>query len=155
MTPDGLAALKLVSAFLAQDILPAVPRALTGELRAAIKLLDTARDELDALYPALLNECRELLALCGDAQPLLGDLSVDSTPLKSLARRVDQGFTDLSALMACHREVLELVSRTFLAIQGSDFDPLKNRADLDAMLQRFCTVLARHAQTRLPWQAVF
>ena len=156
MTPDGLAALELVSTFLAKDILPAVPRALSGELRAAIKLLDTARDELDALYPTLLNECRELLALCADAQALLRDLSpVDSEPLISLAQRVEQGFEDLSALMSCHREVLDLVSRMFLSFQDVDFGAPKNRADVDAMLQRFCAVLGRHAEKRLPWQAVF
>ncbi|MBI2799424.1 MAG: hypothetical protein HYX63_03905 [Gammaproteobacteria bacterium] len=155
--PDGLAALTLVSKFLTRDVLPVIPRALTAELRATIKLLDTARDELDALYPRLLDECRELLALDGDAHVLLHDLaaSFDPTPLTSLTQRVARGSTDLTALMACHRELLEVTAAAFLSLQQLDREAQKNRTDVPAMLRRFCAVLGRHAETRLPWQAVF
>ena len=157
MIPDGLASLTLVSKFLARDVLPMVPRALTTELRAAIKLLDTARDELDALYPRLLHECRELLKLCGDANALLRDLSAtfDPTPFASLTQRVEHEFTDLSSLMASHREILKMTGATFLSLQHLEQQARTNRTDLGAMLQRFSATLGRHAATRLPWQAVF
>ena len=157
MIPDGLASLTLVSKFLAQDVLPMVPRALTTELRAAIKLLDTARDELDSLYPRLLDECRELLELCGDAHALLHDLSAtfDPTPFASLTQRVEHQFMDLSSLMASHREILEMTGATFLSLQRLDPHPQKNWAKERAMLRRFSATLGRHAATRLPWQAVF
>jgi hypothetical protein len=156
MTPNGLEALALVSKFLTQRLLPAVPPALTSELRAAIKLLDTARDELDVVYPLLIEECRELIALCRDAHTLLGELaaSCDAEVLTTLAARTEIGFADLSALMACHREVCEWVSAILLALQRVEHDRPGNPA-VSAMLLRFCAVLGRYAERRLPWQIIF
>ncbi len=157
MIPDGLGALALLSQFLTREVLPAVPPALTTELRAAIKLLDSTRDELDALYPTLLVECSELLGLVEDAGVLLSarPTPLVSTHLSALSRQVAQGFKNLSALAACHRELRVLTAASLLALQQLAAEGPAAQRDLQALLQRFYAVLARHAETRVPWQVVF
>ena len=157
MIPDGLSALALLSQFLTREVLPAVPPAMTAELRAAIKLLDTTGAELDALYPTLQAECSALLALCESARVFLNARSppVDLTRLSALSQRVAQGFKNLSTLLACHRDVRELTTVSLLSLQQLAAEGSAEQGDLQALLQRFYAVLGQHAETRLPWQAVF
>ena len=151
MTPDGLEALALVSRFLADSVVPAVPRAMTAELRAAIKLLDTARIELGCLFPVLRDECRELLLLNEAADKLLSQSA--SITIETLHEQVEGGYPDLPALMAMHRSILERMSERLCSLQT--LEAQNPTPDLRKLLQRIYTALGRHAETRLPWQAVF
>ncbi len=157
MIPNGLGALALLSQYLTHQVLPAVPPALTTELRAAIKLLDSTREELDALYPTLLEECSELLGLLEDAGVLLNarPTPLVSTHLSALSRQCEQGFKNLSTLAVCHRELCEFTAASLLALQQLAPEGHAEQRDLQALLQRFYAVLARHAETRVPWQVVF
>jgi hypothetical protein len=155
MIPHGLAALTLVSEFLAREVLPAVPLALTAELRAAIKLLETTREELDALYPTLRKECTELLSLCAEAHALLREQGASSSHLSALSLALIQGFPDLSSLTAAHRELLEVTDVTLCALERLAAEECTEQRDSHALFQRFYAALARHAETRLPWQVVF
>ncbi len=151
MTPDGLQSLALVSRYLAESVVPAVPRAMTAELRAVIKLLDTAQVELGSLFPVLHDECRELLLLNEAVDSLLSPAA--SIALTTLHEQFKHGCADLPALMATHRRILERTSERLCSLQA--LAALNPAPEPHELLQRIYTVLGRQAETRLPWQAVF
>ena len=155
MNPHGLAALAMVRAFLAEQILPGVPDSPTGELRAALKILDTVAAELDALYPLLLTECRALLDLCGEicTRPPTGatPASIDlATRCTALNERYARGFTATTPLLEHHRAIKALATDLINALQKTADEPAPAQA-----LARLYSLLGHHATARIPWQTVF
>ena len=155
MNPHGLAALAMVRAFLAEQILPEVPDSLTGELRAALKILDTVAAELDVLYPLLLTECRALLDLCGEicarlpssATPANTDLAMRCAALNEQYAR---GFTATTPLIELHRAIKALAKDLINSLQKTADEPGPAQA-----LARLYSLLGQHATARIPWQTVF
>lgn len=143
----GLVTLERVSAFLAAEVVPAVPAELAGEVRAAIKLLRTVAIELDTRQDLLRAEIDELLALGAAAVGPTGPLAGECAELLRSAR---QGAGSLSELDRLHARVQALTSRVVLALQDDSHQPSGAAA-----LAGLYDALGRHARARLSWQAVF
>lgn len=157
MTPDGLAALAEVRIFLAREVLPLVPATVAGELRAAIKILEAASEELNALHPLLHSECRELLALGEEADRVLrvsDSGHAGSVPLALLAPRLLAEDLDTRGLLGLHEEVLDASSALVAALQRH-VRATPRAEDAGYVLLRFYETLGRHAAGRVSWQSVF
>lgn len=145
MRPDGLETLAAVTTFLEDTVLPGVAQEHRSELRAALKLLRTAHDELDVLPVVLHEEIAELAELCARADTVLG-LATDCPPPPLEP-------TTLSDLGRAHEQARAAVTTVLLALQvqqshgGGDAE----RVLLGAIFE----ALGRHAERRLPWQTVF
>ena len=155
MNPNGLVALAMVRAFLAEQILPGVPDSLTGELRAALKILDTVAAELDALYPLLLTECRELLDLCGEicARQPSSETPTNinlATRCTAFNERYARGFTATTPLFEFYRAIKGLATDLINSLQKTANEPGPAQA-----LARLYSLLGQHATARIPWQTVF
>ena len=151
MTPHGLDALLDISRFLTADILPAVPSALASELRAAIKILETAADELNLLYPLLREECEALFELEHESASHCHNTARALPPLTDLRAQLIQLGLDLRGLIALHAQ-----TRARASVQLAS---LRAQAATDAQArrleQRYYQLLQRQAARRIVWQSVF
>jgi len=157
MTPHGLAALTAIGRYLTTEILPVVPDAQVGELRAAIKILDTVADELNVLPSLLHQECREFSDLRRQATQTL---HWPEPPVSlSLSAGNESGAgpdlsLDLHALLARHETCLQEATQAIEALQRlADED--QRSAQPVALLGRYFALLERQALRRVPWQSVF
>jgi hypothetical protein len=156
MTIDGLSTVASVRAFLVAEVLPAVPRELAGELRAAVKLLATAETELDVRHASLSAETRDMIAHCAEAARLLGLQNAGAACERLAAARTD-GAT-LTEVGRRWGEARELSSSILPALQRRESDPTATDTDRGAareLLRRFYACLTGHARARLGWQSVF
>jgi hypothetical protein len=152
-----LATLATVSAFLAGDVLPVVPKELTGEVRAAVKLLETAARELDERYHSVTTEIRDLLDRCAD---IAGALGLDDSASACARLRQEAGSSDgtLTGLEAVRRKARSLTSALIVALHQAEFGDGITATQRDAhraLLFRTYACLARHPRSRLSWQSVF
>ncbi|HEY1973876.1 MAG TPA: hypothetical protein VGH89_38405 [Pseudonocardia sp.] len=154
---SGLAVLAGVRAFLAEQIAPEVPGELAGELRAAIKLLDTVGVELNQRHRVLRDELADLLDY---AQRIAGLLALDaeSQAGRTLARRAEDARLDLAALDLLWRDARALSAGLLVELcryRDAPTTPDAMRQPAGALAAEFCTCLGGHARARLAWQAVF
>jgi hypothetical protein len=157
MTPHGLAALTELGRYLTTEILPTVPDALVGELRAAIKILHAVADELNVLPSLLHLECREFSDLQRQAAQTLRwpapPASMSSTAGNETGADLDPSL-DLHALLARHEACLREATHAIEALQRcADEDPRSGESL--ALLRRYFALLERQALRRVPWQSVF
>ena len=156
MSSDGLASLAMVRAFLSEQVLPLVPSSLSGELRAALKILDTVTLELDGLFPRLQTECAQLLCACGDTLAALEALTEEpayqALALRHgvLAKESVQAFSTTTELLRCTDTVREFAGDLIVLLLAHAGD-----GEHRASLERLVTVLAEHAAARLRGQSVF
>jgi hypothetical protein len=142
--PDGLQAIAVVRRFLAASVVQAVPAELVGEVRAAVKLLDTVGVELAGLPTVLTDECRELLSLGDDG---LRVLHGERDATQGLEQRWAAGLAGLDDLIAMHRDVRRLTATVVIDLQAA--------SEARRVLRRLYETLRRHAERRIPWQSVF
>lgn len=152
MIPDGLEAITVVRRFLAGPVLGAVPAELAGEVRAAVKLLDTVGTELTGLPAVLLDECHELLPLTGDGLKVLPG---DRDDLGALERRLAADPRTLDDLTTLHRDVRRLTSSVVVELQSMERAGGERAPDARRALRPIYETLRRHAERRIPWQSVF
>ena len=153
MSSDGLASLAMVRAFLSDEILPVVPDSLSGELRAALKILDTVALELDGLFPRLQPECAQLLHACGDTLAAVSDEpAYQSLALRhgSLAKEYVQAFATTTELLRFSDTVRDLMGDLIVLLLAHGGDGEQRR-----LLECLYSLLSEHAAARLRWQSVF
>lgn len=161
MSSDIFSALDAVAAFLSNEIADTVPDHLRSEVRAAAKLLGDIAGEADALPALLQRECHAMLLLAEDATAALSEIAADiqsATRLPDLRHRLDQPLGSLRTLIGLHEEFKADAELILLRLQellaGPGLDD--QAAQLLAGLQdRYFTMLADHADARIPWQSVF
>jgi hypothetical protein len=136
--PDGLQTLAAVRSFLEDVVLAEVPQHLAGELRAAVKLLESAQAELGCLHAVLLRESEELLDLCEG-----------SARAQALRARLAPAPEQLAERAALHREIRGLSAETIERLQADGSATARERLD------DLYATLGRHSHTRVPWQSVF
>jgi hypothetical protein len=154
---DGLAALRDVRVFLAEQIVPVVPAELAGELRAALKLLDTAGVELNVRNRALRDEIADLLDYA-ERIARLRQSEPCRLACRTLARRAEDPGLDLAALDLLWHEARALSASLLVELRHYQDDPATPkdaRAHAGALAAEFCARLGGHARARLSWQAVF
>ena len=154
MMPHGLDAIAEVGRFLEQDLLPSLPAALRGELRAAIKLLHSAAAELNVMTPLLRRECSELLALNDESAPILAT-HAPAPPDTTLRARLADTELNLRGLFTLHDEVQLAVTLRMTALLSMVATAGTVGERSRALLLRFYQTLEHHAAQRLPWQSVF
>ena len=154
---DGLATLAGVRAFLADRIAPLVPSELAGELRAAMKLLDTVGIELNERHPALRAELDDLLSYSDRIARLLEDTHrVEAC--RELSGRAEALSLDLGELERIRRDARALSSTLLVELRRHRDDPTApapSREQAGELAAEFCACLGEHAHTRSAWQAVF
>jgi hypothetical protein len=144
--PNGLETVAAVTTFIEDTVLPGVAQEHRSELRAALKLLRAARDELDVLPVVLYEEISELVDLCTRAEDLR-DIVTDCPPLPLEP-------TTLSDLSDVHQQARVAVTTALLALQV-ELDQGQGSEATRALLGAIFRALGRHAERRLPWQNVF
>jgi hypothetical protein len=158
--PEGLATLASVRQFLLR-LVPEVRDELSGEVRAAVKLLDTAEIELNERHRSLTVETQALLDHCRSMAELVGRRDV-ADRRESLLGRLKPGQLTLAELEALGRETGELTSSLIGELQAvesagesaPESDESARRAARDALRDVYAC-LGRHARARLSWQSVF
>lgn len=160
MTLDGLATLDAVRAFLAERIAPSVPGELAGELRAALKLLETTGVELNERHVRLRAELADLLRHSDRMIRRFG-LEPHGPVLLALFRRAEEpelDLLDLHSLDALWRDARALASALLVELRryrDLPDTPADARAEATELAADFCACLGEHARARLHWQAVF
>lgn len=154
---DGFATLATVCGFLTGDVLPAIPRELAGEVRAAVKLLETAATEFNDRPRSLAAETHDLIGLCAEIARML-DLADVTSSCTRLTRATESAHGTLTALEETWREARTLTSTLISALQQAEFGqdiPGSVRSAHHDVLARTYACLAGHARSRLTWQSVF
>lgn len=154
---DGLATLAGVRAFLAEQIAPVIPGELAGELRAAMKLLDTVGVELDERHPALRAELADLLGYSARVARLIEDGPRTEACL-DLAGRAETPSLRLGGLAEIWREARRVSSSLLVELRRHRDDPavpVPRREEAGELAAEFCACLGEHARARSSWQAVF
>lgn len=155
MSPDPFASLSAIRRFLRYDVLPEVPAALVGELRAAIKILAAVSDELEALHPRIAGECHDLQRLCHELTSALGEPEQATNLLADNAPDA-AGVESTTALLRCHASLSELTASLIGRAQLLCAELAESeRAALDELLHRCYATLGRHAASASRWQNVF
>jgi hypothetical protein len=160
MTPNGLQVLESLQTFLQSDVLPLVPKRKRSDMRAAIKSLANARQELDELYPLLVRECAECELLCREAAQAMPGSGTSGTPAPDDACRVAESVGEredapgnwpstLSELITRHAGLLSRLGDLVLRLQR-DGAPEAKRT-----LARIYRTMGEHSRKRLRWQSVF
>ena len=154
---DGLTTLVAVSRFLTAEVLPAVPRELAGEIRAAVKLLETAGTELNDRQRSLTAETRDLIGHCADIARVL-DLADAASRCAQLSSGTEDADGTLTVLERIWNEARSLTTSLIVALQQRDLDPDLAHTVREAhreLLARVYGCLAGYARSRLTWQSVF
>lgn len=154
MTPHGLDAIIEVSRFLEQDIVPSVPAEFKSELKAAIKILQSAATELNVSSPMLRQECTELLALNEESSACAALPTTVASNTAMHARLADSAL-DLRGLFALHQDVLAASNTHMTGLLELSASVGSDRERSRALLLRYYQLLEQHAVRRLPWQSVF
>lgn len=149
MSIDALAALGVVRTFLTTDIVPLVPEASAGELRAAVKLLETAAIELADRHGSVRAETVDLIGFCARAGMLLGLDSV-SSQATAQARRA-QAEPSGPALELLWADARSLATSVLPRLQ----DQAAASDEARSLLKHLYRCLGGHARSRLVWQSVF
>ena len=139
--------------FLARDVLPAVPREMAGEVRAAVKLLQDVADELDWLPAVLRAECEVMLALQIKTQDVIA-IGIDD----ELRRKIVAAPGSIREQLELHRTMTEMVTNGVLKLQAGIRALSAENGEsikLRNLLDQYYEMLGRHAETRLRWQSVF
>jgi hypothetical protein len=153
---DGLETLARVRAFLCEQIVPSVPGELASEVRAAVKLLDTAAIELNQRHALLLAELADSIDYCQRAAQLVGRPDSTQTWLaacRTLAERAGEPGLDLRGLDGVLRDVRALGST--LLVELGKHQRASGAETAGELAAEFCACLGDHARRRLAWQAVF
>lgn len=149
MSIDALAALGVVRTFLTTDIVPLVPKASASELRAAVKLLETAAIELADRHGSVRAETGDLIGFCARAGTMLGLDSV-SSEAAAQGRR---------AQAEPSGPALELLWSDARSLATTVLPPLQDQAaaseEARCLLKELYRCLGDHARSRLAWQSVF
>ncbi len=139
--------------FLTRDVLPAVPKEIAGEVRAAVKLLEEVADELDWLPAVLRAECEEMLALQEKTREIMNSEVGDE-----LRQQIIASPGSIREQLELHSNMVEAVTVVVLKLQ-TRIRELSAENDgsilLRALLDQHYEMLGRHAGTRLRWQSVF
>lgn len=154
---DGLATLEAVRSFLAERVAPSVPGELAGELRAALKLLETTGAELNERHVRLRAELADLLRHADRIVRRFG-LEPHGPVLLALFRRAEEPELDLHSLDALWRDARALGSALLVELRryrDLPDTPADARAEATELAADFCACLGEHARARLHWQAVF
>jgi hypothetical protein len=154
---EGLATLAGVRAFLAERIAPVVPSELAGELRAAMKLLDTVQIELNERHPALRAELSDLLSYSDRIATLLED-GPRGEACRTLTGRAGASSLNLHGLEEIWRDARKMSSTLLVELRRYRDDPATPapaREEAGELSAEFCACLGEHARARLSWQAVF
>lgn len=139
--------------FLTRDVLPAVPKEIAGEVRAAVKLLEDVADELDWLPAVLRAECEEMLALLIKTQGVIVT-GIDD----ELRRQIVAPPGSIREQLELHRTMTEMATSVVLKLQAGirELSVENNESmKLRDLLDQHYEMLGRHAETRLRWQSVF
>ncbi len=139
--------------FLTRDVLPAVPKEIAGEVRAAVKLLEDVADELDWLPAVLHAECEEMLALRIKTQDVIATETDDE-----LRRKIVSPPGNTREQLELHRTMSGMVTSVVLKLQAGIREPsLESDESMKwrDLLDQHYAMLGRHAETRLRWQSVF
>jgi hypothetical protein len=155
--PSALRTLSAVRGFLDEEVVPSVPQHVAGEVRAAIKLLESVERELDDLHVVLLAECTEMLELCGaglgplardpQVSPQVDELGALQARLRERVADAPDTLTDRGTL---HAEVRDLCAQVVSLLQTAEADGVGG-----GELHSLYAVLGRHAERRVPLQSVF
>ena len=158
MTTPIVERLAAIRHFLTADILPNVPGALRGELRAAIKLLADMDDEIDHLPRLLDGETRAMLAGCDAGFAALAPSAGDEAEsIAALHQRLDPPSPTTRESTAIHDEAAQLMGRIAvrLAARVRDSAPGHEPSSAQAALAQCHQLLAAQAAARASWQSVF
>ncbi len=153
MSVDPFQTLASIRDFLTRDVLPAVPKEIAGEVRAAVKLLEDVADELDWLPAVLHAECAEMLALHIKARDVIAT-GVDD----DLRRKIVSPPGSILEQLELHRTMTEMTTSFVLKLQAGIRALLVENNEsmkLRDVLDQYYVMLGRHAETRLRWQSVF
>ena len=145
--------LAAVRDFLTRAVLPAVPKEIAGEVRAAVKLLEDVADELDWLPAVLRAECEDMLALQIKTQGVIVT-GIDA----ELRRQIVAPPGSIREQLELHRTMTEMVTSVVLKLQAGirELSVENNESmKLRDLLDQYYAMLGRHAATRLRWQSVF
>lgn len=161
MTSNIFSDLDAIRHFLTDEVEVHTPAHLRSELRGAIKLLADIAKEVDALPALLLAEGLDMVALAETATASLKSLvpgmaARTSTP--SLRDQIARPIGSLRGLISLHEVALADADLIFseLRVQLGDPDlPAGSRVELQKLAARYLTLLAAHADARMPWQSVF
>lgn len=156
MKPTALEALATVRNFLATEVLDGVPRHLSGDLRAAVKVLDEVRAEIDELAPVQRQEWDELVAACQACEPYLGpgDAATRLTALRA-DTTISQRWSDGMQLQRDLRGILKDSLPAVQAVARDEAAPPATREAARVVLADVYAMLSRHAGRRAQWQSVF
>jgi hypothetical protein len=149
MSTDALTAIGVVRTFLTTDIMPVVPKAAASELRAAVKLLETAATELADRHGSVRAETDDLIGFCARAGTLLGLDSV-SAEAAAQARRA-QAEPSGPALELLWADARSLTTTVLPRLQ----DQATASDEARFLLKHLYRCLGEHARSRLAWQSVF
>ena len=139
--------------FLTRDVLPAVPKEIASEVRAAVKLLEEVADELDWLPAVLRAACEEMLALQIKTQGVIVT-GIDD----ELRRQIVAPPGSIREQLELHRTMTEMVTSVVLKLQAGIRElSAESGASiaLRDLLDQYYDMLGRHAETHLRWQSVF
>lgn len=145
---DAFEALAGIEAFLADRLTAAVDPSLSGEVRAAAKVLAEVSQELRTLHERLRRECEELHELCGRAARLLHGPQAADQPAPPLP-------DDLQERLAARRALDQRAATLLIGLQTLAQSANPSAADARAQLDTFLLALQRQASQRMHWQSVF
>lgn len=138
-----------VGAYLQDAVLPGVAQEQRSELRAAIKLLQSAARELDELPGVLGAQIAELRTLCAAAEWVLDPGNDEPVP----AHREPPA--TLTVLRARDDEARAAAGRAIEALQQHLRTTTGEHEPAERVLAGLFEALGRHAARRMAWQSVF
>jgi len=157
MTLNGFESLALVRRYLATEVVAIVPHHVAAELRAVVKLLDTAMIELAELPLILPAEIAAMRDLCREGQAVLATGNDEVAGQACIQAQGDPTMRNLRELIEEHREAGEQLGRLITRLQGAQSSEREDAHAyrLSSLLDRIYQVLGRQADDRLTWQSVF
>lgn len=164
MSIDILQTLSALNEFFSEEVLPALPKAMRGEMRAAIKNISDVMAELPSLNSRLAAQNKELQALFNDTLCAL-DISTQAHVKEdkdlSLALEFDPGLMgDLGTLQHQHLVLKSIVTTALINLQDKAFQipqgsVSQQTSDVDNALRLSFELLGKHTSELSAFQSVF
>lgn len=163
MSVDILKSLGAVNDFFAEDVLPLLPKAIQGEMRAAIKNITDVIEELPGLYGRLASQNREL-------QDLLNDILAEHYAFEQRDFGSEEDLSlafaaapapgiSLTSLQSQNFALKRLVTTALTGLQDqfsqASISSALRKESQPTILHRSYALLGRHAAQQACFQSVF
>lgn len=158
MSMDPFTVIEEVERFLKKEVSFAVPQDLRSEVRAAAKLLQDARKELNQLPQSLVDDSLAMASLCEDAVTNLGIKDHPGERMPTLCKAIKRSKSITDAL-TLYQDVCREFESLLLELQRRSLDQKScdagTRQACEEYSARFIAFQLESSRKQMKWQSVF